>query len=115
MKHHIYELELALLQPAIRQSPQEMDKLIADEFIEFGRSGKIYNKKDVIQSCSTEETRNFMVEDFKISELSENVILATYKTIENNVASLRSSIWKLFDHQWKIVFHQGTVLFSGTK
>jgi hypothetical protein len=36
------------------------------------------------------------------------VTLATYKTTEDGIASLRSSIWQRYGDEWKMIFHQGT-------
>ncbi len=40
MKQNIHELELSLLSPSVRRSPEQLNQLIADAFIEFGSSGK---------------------------------------------------------------------------
>ena len=44
----IYELETSLLNPETRKSIEQLKRLIADEFIEYGASGLIYNKKDLL-------------------------------------------------------------------
>lgn len=106
----IYDLELSLLDPVIRQSTEQMDKLIADDFIEFGKSGCIYCKHDCLEL--NEKFRKFIVQDFEVSELSKDVMLATYNSIEFEdeveLVVLRSSIWKRYGEDWRIVFHQGT-------
>lgn len=104
----IKKLELSLLNPEVRKSAQQLKQLIADEFMEFGSSGKIYNKKDILKALPQETPREFKVEDFKVTRLSEEAMLATYKTIEKKKTVLRSSIWKKFRDNWCIVFHQGT-------
>lgn len=50
------------------------------------------------------------VSDFEIHPLSEEIVLATFRTYNegNKQHSLRSSIWKLIDGKWKMHFHQGT-------
>jgi hypothetical protein len=54
------------------------------------------------------ENTKYTVQDFKIKELSEDVMLATYKVEANSTISLRSSIWKYERGDWRMVFHQGT-------
>lgn len=107
--NNIYELELSLLEPAIRQSPDKLNELIADDFIEFSSSGKIYNKREVISALADEVPLEFSVENFSASKLSESVVLATYKAISPLGTSLRSSIWKKHEGKWKMAFHQGTM------
>ena len=108
MKLTIYELELSLLEPCTRHSQTELKKLIADDFMEFGSSGRIYNKLDLLKTLPSEGIREFIMTDFTIKELSQCVILATYKTIEYGAISLRSSIWKKNRDEWQMIFHQGT-------
>ncbi len=54
--------------------------------------------------------------DFKITELSEDVMLATYYIEFTDIStserkeSLRSSIWKFRDGRWQMAFHQGTLI-----
>lgn len=108
LKQKIYELELSLLNPSVRSSPKELNLLLAEEFIEFGSSGRIYTKNDILKFLPLEEPKTYQVEDFAISHLSEDVVLATYKIRTDASFSLRSSIWKLNGKSWLMVFHQGT-------
>ncbi len=102
----IQQLESSLLDPSVRQSPEQLNKLIAEDFLEFGSSGKVYNKQHCLEP--DEHIRQFVAKDFKIKELSDGIVLATYKSIEDGSVSLRSSIWKCYGYEWQIVFHQGT-------
>jgi hypothetical protein len=106
LQKQIETLEHSLLDPSVRQSTEQLNKLIADDFLEFGSSGKVYNKQDSIKP--DESYRKFVVNDYKVKELSKDVMLATYKTREDGIASLRSSIWKRYGDEWQMIFHQGT-------
>ena len=110
MKEHLYQLELSLLSPSVRQSTQVLDRLLAPEFIEFGCSGKIYNKQTIIKTLPTEKPINGAIDDFNVTVLSEDVILTTYKAVIDGVGSLRSSIWKKNGDEWQMAFHQGTLI-----
>ena len=109
MKHPIYELEIELLKPAARKSVERLDQLISDEFIEFGSSGKVYSKQDILQTLPYEKEQAIEINNFKTAELSEDVVLATYRATIDGVPSLRSSIWKRVSSNWKMIFHQGTI------
>lgn len=104
----IYNLELLLLTPSVRQSTDQLRLLIADDFVEYGSSGRIYNKLDLLESLPEEKQECYAVEDFTSSELSKNVILATYKVTIGTRQSLRSSIWRHNGSNWQMIFHQGT-------
>lgn len=107
--NNIYKLELSLLQSDVRKSPEKLNELIADNFVEFGCSGRIYNKREVISGLADEAPLEFSVENFSTSKLSESVVLATYKATSFLDTSLRSSIWKKHEGKWQMVFHQGTI------
>ena len=110
----IKNFEIELLQPEIRKSTERLDELIADEFIEIGESGKQYNKQDILSALPMQTGLKFSLSDFKATEISSDVFLATFhleKEITKSrekIISLRSSIWKNKNGKWQIVFHQGT-------
>lgn len=104
----IYTLEMSLLTPDIRKSPLQLKELIADEFIEHGSSGTIYDKNDLLNSLPCEEERSYVVENFSVLKLSSKVMLATYRVTCESKSSLRSSIWKFKNARWQMIFHQGT-------
>jgi len=109
-----YNLETMLLKPEVRSSREELDKLLADDFIEFGSSGSVYRKPNTLANLTTNTDKVvYEVSDFEAKELSENFVLTTFKTKRtindiDVVVSLRSSIWKKTDENWQIFFHQGT-------
>ncbi|MDF2607538.1 MAG: hypothetical protein K0S34_1734 [Bacillales bacterium] len=105
----LYKLENRLLQHSTRNSIKELDNLLADEFIEFGSSGRIFNKKDIIERLPTENPISLEMLDFNITILSPDLVQTKFViNKESNTYSLRSSIWKLKKDNWQMVFHQGT-------
>ncbi|MEH2085769.1 nuclear transport factor 2 family protein [Nostoc sp.] len=112
------ELEERLLQPDFRKSAKDITDLLADEFIEFGSSGRVFNKQQIIESLQNEPIQSLaqrLITEFKTLVLATGVVLVTYRIVrhisdEQPVHSLRSSIWKLNNDRWKIIFHQGTLL-----
>ncbi len=117
----IKRLEKSLQLPDFRKNPAELNKLIADEFIEIGKSGKVWNKSGIIEVLINESSTEITMTDFALSALSENLVLVIYtagqitKDGSPEVKSMRSSIWKLFNNEWKIIFHQGTLLSNRYK
>lgn len=101
-------LERKLLEPKIRTSVDDLSLMIADNFQEIAKSAKVYTKNEVIQALAKEKDRKIEAYDFNSIALSDTVCLITYKTKENEVISLRSSIWIKQDQRWQIIFHQGT-------
>jgi hypothetical protein len=106
-------LEEQLLKPEVRGSSDEVGYLLADEFIEFGSSGRVYDKRQIIEALQQETpdpTTRISLVDFVARRLASEVILVTYRTIrpDRPESRLRSSIWKLVEGRWQMVFHQGT-------
>lgn len=112
----IYDLETTLLKPEVRSSTKDLDLLLADDFMEFGSSGEIYNKKMILERLPKDTEISpvqFEVSDFQVKELSENVVLATFKTDKilpdnSRATALRASIWKNTNGNWQMIYHQGT-------
>lgn len=109
IKTQIYQLEKELLTPQVREDLLKLNSILAADFFEFGSSGTIWSKKDVIEGgLSLTEMTLF---DFDIHPLGEDVMLATYRVHDKtrNQKTLRSSIWRKNEEHWQLFFHQGTL------
>jgi hypothetical protein len=110
----LFRLEETLLQPEIRHSPTELTRLLADEFVEFGSSGRVSDKQSIIESLSHERAVRISMTEFMVTFPAYGVALVTYRAAvfsrqgEPARNSLRSSLWKLTDRGWQMIFHQGT-------
>lgn len=107
-KDLIEVLEKTLLTTPVRQSQKMLNMLLADCFKEFGKSGKIYCKNDVLEELPGPLSTLFIADNFETIKLSQDIYLITYRTQENEQGSLRSSIWMHKNNGWQMVFHQGT-------
>lgn len=105
----ICELEEKLLNTEVRTSPDELSRLLADDFFEFGSSGKVWHKRDLMGEEGAGEVR-MTLSGFELHPLSGEAVLATYRIMneETGGETLRSSIWKFRDGRWQMFFHQGT-------
>ena len=86
-------------------------ELLADDFVEFGRSGRSYNKMQILEALGSESSDLITSSEYKLSLLSPTVALLTYKSQRDGNAetcTLRSSIWRKNEEAWQMVFHQGT-------
>lgn len=114
IKQLLCNLEQRLLLPEVRHSPSELTKLLAEEFVEFGSTGRVYNLKSIIEELGKESNAQGSITDFELVSLAPDVALVTYRAVffegdgEPEKHSLRSSIWKLAGDTWQMVFHQGT-------
>lgn len=107
-------LEEQLLQPDVRRDSQHISLLLADEFREFGSSGRIFNKEQILNALQKDVPSRFVIEDFQSTPLCADTVLVTYRVTRYHLstyqtaASLRSSIWTRRDDRWQMLFHQGT-------
>jgi hypothetical protein len=109
------QLEEQLLDPAVRSNSELVASMLAENFIEFGGSGHIFNKASILEDLKNEPPRPASIlTDFATREISPAAILVTYKATRRNLSgditgqSLRSSIWIRQDGRWLLTFHQGT-------
>ena len=110
--------EERLLEPSVRSAAHELTDWLADEFVEFGSSGRVYDKPPVIDALLAEQ-KDPPVErgahDFQVQFLCMDVALVRYRSMSvypdgSKFHSLRSSIWKIIDGRWRMAFHQGTLI-----
>jgi hypothetical protein len=115
MESQLRELEESHLRSDVRSSAESMLALLADDFIELGSSGRIFDRAAVIDSLSGQPAFESRIDDFVVRALSPEVALTTYRlsvwsTSEGQArVTLRSSVWVHRSGRWLLVFHQGTL------
>jgi hypothetical protein len=111
---HLRGLELQLLDPEVRRNRARVAALLAEDFEEFGSSGRVWSRAAILELLAAEEYTAPTVENFRCSLLAKDVALVTYRTVCTNTqtgiqsAVLRSSAWVLMSKEWRMRFHQGT-------
>jgi len=110
-----YELETSLLDPKVRASREKLEELLAQDFIEFGSSGRIYKKADTLKNLPESKDKiEYTISNFEARELSECLVQTTFVSERvingtDKTRALRSSLWKKIGSRWQIIFHQGTL------
>jgi hypothetical protein len=114
----IRALEEALHRPDVRHSRQAVEALLAEGFVEFGSSGSVYHRVEMIELLTREEENAgegvLQADDYALTPISADAVLLTYRTRRRGSNGsvrhvLRSSIWKHDGARWQMLFHQGTV------
>jgi hypothetical protein len=106
--------EEALLDPAVRRDRARVEALLAEDFLEFGSSGRTWSREEILELLANETCQPPAIEDFRCDWIGEDVALVTYKTVRVGPESglrtvvLRSSIWIKGSGEWRVRFHQGT-------
>ncbi len=108
-------LEEGLHRPEVRSDRGELDRLLHPAFREFGRSGDVYERADILAEFSDRpQAYEVWAQDFYVLPLSDAVALLTYKSAhvtrsgELEHYTNRSSVWRLTAAGWRLIFHQGT-------
>jgi hypothetical protein len=109
----VRELELSLMTQTVRKDAARVALMLADEFQEFGASGRKYNKAEILAALQEEREISIAMKDFVCLPIAESVLLVRYRSVRTGedgvtVEALRSSIWMLREGRWQILFHQGT-------
>lgn len=116
LHHLLRELEERLLQPEVRRSPTGLEDILADDFLEFGSSGCVYDREATVGALADDPPRRISITDFHLLELSPDTALVAYRAMFTSLSgeqperSLRRSVWKLIDGCWRMLLHQGTVV-----
>jgi hypothetical protein len=120
LAEHLRTLELALLDPAVRRDRANAAGLLAEDFFEYGSSGRVWLRAETLELLATEDYTPLEMEDFRCDRIAADVALVTYRSVRRDIASgetavaLRSSLWVREASGWRVRFHQGTKVL-GTK
>ena len=94
-----------------RKDPDAVDRMLDRDFIEVGRSGRLWTRAETLSALRSEAARESpVVDEWRFEEVSADLILVTYRRSTSAGQSRHSSIWDLAAGLPLIRFHQGTVI-----
>jgi hypothetical protein len=111
---HLLRCEQTLLDPAVRRDRARVSAILAEDFVEFGASGRIWTREQILDLLATETYTPPAIEDFRCRLIAGGVALVCYRTVRidastgRRITNLRSSLWTKESGEWLIRFHQGT-------
>lgn len=104
-------LEESLWIADTRFDSEYMDKILSSDFFEFGRSGRIYTREEILTALPQKINATLPLINLAIHHIDKNVALVTYVSKVNDgeiLISNRSSLWSRTANGWQLRFHQGT-------
>ena len=113
----IRTLEERLANPGPGESALSLAAMFAEDFREFGSSGRILDAATVLGTFAPvakgESRAPISLDGFRVERVAPTVVLATYVARRADASravppSLRTSLWCKRGGRWQIVFHQGT-------
>jgi len=115
LRAKLLALEEKLLSPKVRKSVDQLTIYLADDFVEFGASGRSMDRQRIIESLMGSKTDyRYTVSEFILRRLCDDAALVTYRLSAHSesgsdtMRSLRCSVWVHRERRWQMVFHQGT-------
>ncbi|MFM2483871.1 nuclear transport factor 2 family protein [Celerinatantimonas yamalensis] len=109
----LVNLEKIILNPAIRQSPERMQELLAPDFVEVGHKGDYWQRAQLINALQFEQNWSAHIQDIEHREVTHEVHQLIYRAFihpdgQDEYYSRRTSVWRWNGETWQMVFHQGT-------
>lgn len=108
----VVECELRLLSPRVRRSADAVDGLLHPDFVEFGASGRVWDREAMLAAITGPELTPgdaAIVSELAATRLADDVVHLTYITRRAGRRVRRSSLWCKTDAgTWGLFFHQGT-------
>lgn len=104
-------LEESLWREETRFDREYMDRILAPDFMEFGRSGRVWTRKDTLRTPRRKIGARLPLPKFSIRMIADDVALITYRSegLEDDLeVGNRASLWRRSADGWKLEFHQGT-------
>jgi hypothetical protein len=112
-------LEVALHRPTVRADRARMEALLHADFVEFGRSGRVWTREATLDEFSGADAAargpTIHAQDFDLHVLADDLALLSYRSAHVDADgakhrwTLRASLWQRgSDGAWRLRFHQGT-------
>lgn len=101
--------------PQFARTRQEFERLMVDDYWEFGASGERYDRDFILRRLDEvvpvdAEAAGWKTSDFGCRRLGAGVYLLTYTLNQNGRITRRATLWQAMPEGWRILFHQGTVV-----
>ena len=107
------QYEEAMWREETRFDTSYMECRLAQDFVEFGRSGRIYDRAASLAASPQAIGARLPLAAFSVRALSDTLAQVTYDSCvtlggDKTLYAHRSSLWSREADGWKLRFHQGT-------
>jgi hypothetical protein len=106
LRDELLRLERALAERDATAVKDGLGALVAENFVEFGSSGRIWDATSVHHVLAS-APGPVGIEGFAVDLVAADVALVTYR-MTDPIPSNRSSLWVRRAGTWAMRFHQGT-------
>jgi hypothetical protein len=88
--------------------------LLADDFIEVGASGRVWDLASTLQLLGAESQPGtdavIEVHDLTGRVIGDGFVMARWDSVRGGRRARRTSLWRRDPAGWRLVHHQGTLL-----
>lgn len=103
----VLRLERSLLEDAVRSDRDAAAALLHPDFVEVGRSGRIWTRGRTLASLAPLAGRTDL-ELLGADRLADDVLLLRWRASDASGETLRSSVWQRTPQGWQQRYHQAT-------
>jgi ribonuclease HI len=110
------DLEESLWREETRFDRAYMGAVLAPGFLEFGRSGRRYDRDAILAEEHGPIGARLPLEDLSVMFVRPDLAMVTYVNedeADGYRRSNRMSLWDRAGGRWQLLFHQGTPVASG--
>lgn len=109
MENKLLELEKQFFQIKYISNKKWLEEILHEHFIECGKSGYLYDKKDTINALlDCQKNREIVIYNYSCEAIDSNSWIVHYVTKTEHHAYYRTSIWVKTDIL-QLRFHQATI------
>lgn len=106
-EEQVIALERALLEDATRSDHAAVASLLHPQWTEVGRSGRLWTRTEILDEIVPLETP-VTLDVITCQRVGEDALLLTWRAVDDEGSTLRSSLWVRTSGHWQQLFHQGT-------
>lgn len=105
----LQRLETELHAHSTRTDRVRLEELLHAEFVEIGRSGRLWRREDSILALLAESEHPFPeTADWEMHDVGPDLVMLTYRVISPASGSRHASLWDLSGPRPRLRYHQGT-------
>jgi hypothetical protein len=106
----VLALERELQTPGCRRDRARVRALLADDFIEVGASGRVWDRASTLDLLGDESGAVIEVHDLTGRIIADGLVMARWDSARGGRRARRTSLWRRDAAGWRLVHHQGTLL-----
>lgn len=107
----VVALEFELLDPVRRADADRVGELLADDFVEIGRSGRVWHRDEVVAELTADPSMADVLVGELVGELvGPGLVMVRYTTAGDLGTVHRTGWWRREGSGWRCWFHQPTTI-----